>query len=151
MIFSTPDCFLQPWFQWNNATQDWTLVEDYCFQWGNGLGLKRITVPAGQDTDKASVPFAKDIFRHDGPWEAPALLHDMNYKFKGRWPVNPVTGISWYETSTDGGKTWKNGGPWSRKDADNLLAFMGKCAGAPNPWVYKWACKVYPVNWFKGF
>lgn len=151
MIQATIENFQQPWLQWNPITNDWTVVEDWQFQWGSGLGWKRITIPKGQDTDKASVPFAKDIFRHDGPWEGPALTHDMGYKCKGRWPIDPLTGISWYETSTDGGKTWANGGHWSRKDCDNMLAYMGKYAGAPNPGVYKWACKLYPVNWFKGF
>jgi hypothetical protein len=151
MITATPEEFKQPWLQWSDEGQDWTLVESWQFQWGQNLVLKRLTIPAGQDTDKASVPFARDVFRHDGPWEGPALAHDMAYKCKGRWPVNPVTGVSWYETSTDGGLTWQNGGVWSRRDADNMLAFMGRCAGAKHTGVYKWACKLWPVNWFKGF
>jgi len=152
MIIATPENFQQPWLQWNKTTKDWTLVETWGFQWGSGLGWKRIVIPAGQDTDKASVPkLATPLFRADGPWEGPALAHDMAYKHKGKWPVDPLSGESWYETSTDGGKTWKNGGPWSRRDADNLLAYMGKCAGADHTWLYKTAVQLYPVNWFKGF
>lgn len=151
MTYSTPESFKQPILQWDDNAEDWTLIEDYIFEWGDpheGV-LKRITIPAGKDYDKASVPkLVWGVFRPDGPWEAPALIHDMGYQYKGDFNAGGLK----YETCIDQEKgTWKPGGKWNRKQVDKLFAFMGKCAGAKYVGVYYSAVRAYPPNWFKGF
>jgi hypothetical protein len=40
-----------------------------------------VNVPAGFVTDFASIPqFAQNLISNDGPWDAPAVLHDFGYR-----------------------------------------------------------------------
>ena len=148
--FSTPECFLQPVLRWDAKSKDWQLVEDYVFTWGNTKEgfIKKLHIPAGQDYDKASVPqLLWGIARPDGPWEAAALIHDMLYKHKG------LLDKGWYQTWVAEKQEWKECGKWNRGEADEMLEYMGVLGGAPKAQAaqYKWAVKLYPPNWFKGF
>jgi hypothetical protein len=147
MIYSTAENFVQPCLQYNQKDKLWRLVEDYCFEWGDPCFRKRLICLAGFEYDKASVPrWAWAIARPDGPWEAAALFHDRLYLFKGKLPLGE------FQTYVDG--KWRNDtSPWRRSQADDLLAYAGQLGGASalEANTYKWAVKLYPVNWFKNF
>lgn len=150
MIYSTDSNFLQPVLQYNSRRGLWRLIEPYTFEWGPSGFRKQLYMDAGFEYDKASVPkFLHGVFRADGPWEAAALFHDRFYRDKGRFlNIDEFT----FETFID--NMWKpDSSSWKRKDADELLEYMGVLGGAKK-WearLYKEAVHWYPPNWFKGF
>ena len=57
------------------------LTEPFTYYVGQKCSSMRIDVPAGFETDLASVPtFARLLFSPDGPWAQPAVLHDWLYR-----------------------------------------------------------------------
>lgn len=144
--YSTPENFRQPILEWVKG-REFVLIDDFDFQWHDGSVIKRITVPAGYNYDKASVPrFLWGIARPDGPWEAAALIHDRLYQFKGKLPAGEYkvqVGGFWHEDTA----------PWTRAQADDMLEWLGILGGASKAEAarYKWAVKLWPGNWLKGF
>jgi hypothetical protein len=145
VIISTPENFRPPVHEWNQKKGEYLLTYDYVFVWANGR--KKLTVPAGYNYDKASVPWwARGVARPDGPWDAASLFHDRLYQYRGKLPKGEYQvriGDTWYDDPS----------PWTRKQADEFLEYVG-ILGGEVPWkakLYKWAVKVYPVNWFKSF
>lgn len=147
MTIATEELFQQPVLQYDPKAKLFKLVEDYVFEYGNPRFRKRLIAPKGFEYDKASVPrLLWAIARPDGPWEGASLFHDRLYLFKGKLPAGE------FQTFISG--EWCNDpSPWTRKQADDLLEFMGKLGGASASEAarYKWAVKLFPVNWFKGF
>jgi hypothetical protein len=90
------------------------------------------------------------IARPDGPWEAAALFHDRLYRDKGEF--HQLDSFRFEVQLPDG--IWQvDPSKWHRKDADDLLEYMG-ILGGEKPWkarAYKLAVQAYPPNWFKGF
>lgn len=76
--YSTPDKFQQPLLRYIGDGQ-FFLQEDYVFEWVKGPIYRRITILAGMEYDKASVPkpFWGLGFTRDGECEAAALIHDV--------------------------------------------------------------------------
>lgn len=147
--YSTAEDFKQPVLQWDNKTRLFRLVEDYSFEWGPGNFRKLLQMRKGFEYDKASVPRPLwGIARPDGPWEAAALFHDRLYRDKGKFTPNEFM----FYTQIDG-RFVPDSSRWTRKDADNLLEYMGKLGGASafQAWKYKTAVQLFPPNWFKGF
>jgi hypothetical protein len=148
ITFSSPGNFQMPKLQYDRKSGLFRLLETYIFTWESQPGFeKRLICPAGFEYDKASVPrLLWGIARPDGPWEAAALFHDRLYRFKGKLPDGE------FQVKLRG--TWRNDpSPWTRRDADNLLEYMGVLGGASKfeAWKYKTAVQLYPPNWFKGF
>lgn len=146
-VYSTDREFLQPILQYDQKNKLFRLVEDYTFEWGRPHFRRRLICPAGYEYDKASVPrLFWNIARPDGPWEGGSLFHDRLYQFKGRLPLG--------EFQTLVNDAWMNDpSPWRRSQADDLLAMLGILGGATK-WEavkYKWAVKLWPENYFKGF
>lgn len=147
LTLSTPIIFRHPALEYNKDSRFWRLVRPYQFVWDVGVFQKRITIPAGFEYDKASVPRRLwCIARPDGPWEAAALLHDRFYLFKGKLPAGE------FETFVDG-EWYPDPSPWTRKQADQLLKYMGYLGGASEDEAYLYYCAVrlWPENWLKGF
>lgn len=145
--YSSPENFKQPCLRYDGLTKLFRLEEDYIFTWGRPGFVKRLICPAGFEYDKASVPrMFWNIARPDGPWEAAALFHDRLYLFAGKLPAGE------FQTFTNGHWTYDTS-PWTRKQADNLLEYLGTLGGASKAEArrYKWAVKLWPPNWFKGF
>lgn len=145
--YSTPEKFDQPILQYDDKKGLFRLVVDYMFTWGPEGFKKRLICPAGYEYDKASVPrLLWGIARPDGPWEAAALFHDRLYAFKGKLPKGE------FQTFVNG-KWQDDPAPWRRSQADDLLEYLGVLGGASKMEAarYKWAVKLYPPNWFKGF
>lgn len=149
MTYSTAENFLQPALRWNPKTELFRLLEDYTLEWGPIDFRKRLFMAGGFEYDKASVPRPLwGIARPDGPWEAAALFHDRIYRDKGKFTPGEFT----FETRVRG--IWKpDSSRWTRSEADDLLEMVGILGGASPAEAarYKWAVKLYPGNWFKGF
>lgn len=145
MTYSTAEDFLLPVVQWDEDTQLFRLYEHYIFEWGPANFRKRLSCPVGFEYDKASVPkLLWGIARPDGPWDGAALFHDRLYLFKGKLPKGE------FQTQVNG--LWVDDpSPWTRKQADDLLEYMGRLGGANNASLYKWTVKLFPPNWLKGF
>lgn len=155
--YSTAENFLQPVLQYIGSKGFWfrrrhiyRLVEDYSFEWGDGFSRKRLWMKAGFEFDKASKPRSAAVLgiTTDGETDAASMMHDRLYRDKGRF----TPGEFEFLTQVRGG--WEaDSSAWSRAEADDLYQFMAVCAGYPKPaaWVEKWAVKLYPPNWFKGF
>lgn len=145
--YSTAENFKQPVLQWSSHLDLWVLVEDYYFEWPENGTRHRIFIQRGVPYDKASVPYRSTIFRHDGDWEGPSLLHDLGYKHKGQWipgqfELQELVGDEWIAIAT----------PWTRKKWDWMLTSAGRFAKANWPWLYGFACRyLWPPNWLKGF
>lgn len=139
---STPEKFVQPVTQYDGQKKIYRLVLPYTFEWGDPGWRKRICVPAGFEYDKASIPkIFKGVGQHDGPWDAASLIHDRMYLFFFKLPEGE------FQTYVCG--EWRNDpSPWTRKQADELLAYMGTLAGAEKwePGVYKQAVRFYWPN-----
>lgn len=149
-VYATQEKFLQPVLQYDDDTKLWRLIEDYTLEWGKSDLRKRLFIAAGFEYDKASVPrFAWGIFRPDGPWEGASLFHDRLYRDQGKFPHPDQFR---FETQVEG-KWLLDTSKWHRKDADELLEFVGVLGGA-SPFmahIYRGAVEIYPPNWFKGF
>lgn len=147
---SSPDHFEQPILQWDQKSQLWVLVQDYCFIWLDKGICRMLTVPSGTEYDKASVPRPLwGIARTDGPWEAASLMHDMLYRYLqhgGRLPKGVL------QEKLPGGK-WRDTTKFTRIQADNLLEYAGRLGGVSKfeAAEYKLAVRYAPENWFKGF
>lgn len=62
----------------DNDGETWTLIKPLVY-YSTLLG-RRICVPAGFETDMASIPqFAQSLISKDGPWDWPAVIHDYLY------------------------------------------------------------------------
>lgn len=150
MTYSSAEKFAQPVLQFHSETNLWRLVEDYEFEWGDPTFRKRLFMAAGFEYDKASVPkLAWGVYRPDGPWEAAALFHDRLYRDKGKFPH-----LEYFRFETFDGTIWKvDPSQWKRRDADELLEYMGVLGGASrrHAALYRTAVRLYPPNWFKGF
>jgi len=147
MTLSTPQNFRHPVLEYDEELKLWRLVENYTFIWDDPKTkrMERLHIPAGEVYDKASVPRALwSVARPDGPWEGPALFHDILYKKKG--DMGDMYHVA------DGGK-WVLGPKWSRWRADWFLGWTGKLGGASylGASKYTWAVRLYPPNFFKGF
>jgi hypothetical protein len=60
------------------------LLEPLEYHVGYSDSLEVITVPAGFETDFASIPWGLwDLFPPLGPWARPAIIHDFLYATKG--------------------------------------------------------------------
>jgi hypothetical protein len=147
-VYSTQEKFLQPVLQYNHESRLFRLVEDYTLEWGKPGFRKRLTMKAGFEYDKASVPRPLwGLARPDGEWEASALFHDRFYRdhFK-------PDGIEFiFETQMADGTWKKDSSTWKRSEADELLRFVGVMGGAGKVEAlkYKLAVQLYPPNWFK--
>lgn len=154
MVYSTEENFVQPILQYDGESKLWRLKESYYFEWGKEGFRKRLYMAPGFEYDKASVPrLFWPIARPDGPWEAAALFHDRLYRDKGKFPhPNQFRFETLIQPEINVRPLWVSDlSAWTRKDADDLLELMGKLGGAKFPGVYKWAVKLFPPNWFKGF
>lgn len=150
MTYSTPEDFRFPILQWDEKKELWLLIEDYVFTWRNKKRVMcRRTVKKGFEYDKASVPRRLwGLARTDGPWEAGSIFHDDAYKqlqHNGRFEPGS------YQQQV--GNIWIDIPKMTRAEADDLLEYIGKLGGADKfeAWEYKWAVKLFPINWFKGF
>lgn len=145
MTYSKTEDFQQPVTQYDGQKKLYRLTEAYAFEWGSRTWRKRIRVPAGFEYDKASIPKAlKGLAQHDGPWDAASLIHDRMYLFKFQLPAGE------FQTLTRG--VWNDDpSPWTRKQADELLEYMGRLGGADSwePAVYKQAVRFYLPNIIK--
>jgi hypothetical protein len=73
------------------------LLEPLEYHVGSAESAEVITVPAGFETDFASIPWGLwNLFPPLGPWARPAIIHDFLYATKGRgdyagrrWITNP--------------------------------------------------------------
>ncbi|MEN9854974.1 MAG: hypothetical protein RLZZ157_100 [Pseudomonadota bacterium] len=62
----------------------WRLLEPLEFRLFGLNSAYRLTVPAGFETDLASVPwFVRGIIPASGPWQRAAIVHDWLYATKG--------------------------------------------------------------------
>jgi len=150
VTYSTPEKFEFPILQWDPAKKLWRLTEDYTFEWVNKKGIRcRRTIKKGTEYDKASVPRPLwGLARTDGPWEPSSLLHDDEYKqCQHGGTFEPGS----YQQFING--TWVDVPKMSRWDSDELLEYVGVLGGATPAEAseYKWAVRLYPENWLKGF
>lgn len=141
---------VNPVLQFDNASGLWKLMDDFVFEWPNPKtgAAERITIKAGDEYDKASVPtfIPPAVARRDGPWELPSYLHDKAYQYKGNFPPGM------YQVYTKDG--WIDGPKQSRVWADWLLRYSALCTkkiSKFDAWKYWAAVRAYPPNWFKGF
>lgn len=151
IVECTEEDFINPWLQYDTKRKLFKLLVDYSFEWGKPNARKKLYMASGFEYDKASVPkFAWGVFRPDGPWEAAALWHDRLYRdeFEFKHPE-----LFRYETFNALTCKWEPDlSKWKRKDADALLAFVGRLGGASklDSIIYQTAVAIYPPNWFKG-
>jgi hypothetical protein len=154
--YTNAELFSQPVLQRHPAKRLWRLTEDYVFEWGDPGFRKMLICPAGFEYDKASVPRTLwGIARPDGPWEAAALFHDRLYMFNFKLPSGE------FQTFVENEGWCPDASPWNRKQADELLAYMGYLglrAEGYSDWAaktesqrYRRAVHWWPGNWPKGF
>lgn len=88
----------------------WRLLARLPYEVGEEGSGETITVPAGAETDLASIPsFAWSIgFPPDGPWLKAAIVHDFLYRTRGACDLDSQ---SWRTRAE----------PYSRKEADKIL------------------------------
>jgi len=147
---SSPEFFQQPVLQFNSQTCLWRLVQDYCFIWMDKGVCRKFYIQSGMEYDKASVPRPLwGIARTDGPWEAASLMHDALYRYLQHGGTMPPGML---QEKLPGGQ-WVDTKKFTRTQADNLLEFAGHLGGASKfeAGEYKWAVRLAPENWFKGF
>lgn len=90
------------------------LLEALEYRVGGIDSPETITVPAGFETDFASIPFGvRNLFPPLGLWARPAILHDYLYATGGKGP-----GVSRWE-------------PYTRKEADDIFREAMKVVGVP--------------------
>lgn len=78
-----------------------------------------IVVPAGFETDFASIPFgARNLFPALGPWGRPAIVHDFLYETRG-------TGLF------DGTRWITRAKPYTRAEADAVFCEAMQVVGVP--------------------
>lgn len=67
------------------ATSSWTVITPCAVSWVNWAGTQYFTIPAGMDTDLASVPaLFQSVVSPCGPIKEPAVLHDALYVYRPR-------------------------------------------------------------------
>jgi hypothetical protein len=86
------------------------LLEPLEYRVADADSAERIVVPAGFETDFASIPFGlRNLFPPLGPWARPAIIHDWLYANGGRLPERR----------------------YSRAEADAIFAEAMKVVGVP--------------------
>lgn len=66
------------------------LLEPLEYRVGSADSAETITVPAGFETDFASIPWGLwNLFPPLGPWARPAIIHDFLYATKGKGWFGP--------------------------------------------------------------
>ena len=125
------------------------LACDYYFEWGEQEARKRIFMRAGFEYEKSSKPKIVGLIGFNTD-ENPAasMFHDRLYRDAGRW----TKGEFEYQVLIDG--AWvQDSSTWHRKEADNLYEMVSiiEGQGKAQSKIEKWAVKLYPPNWFKGF
>jgi hypothetical protein len=96
-----------------------TLVEPIEYHVGSDDSLEVIIVPAGFETDFASIPWGLwNLFPPLGPWARPAIVHDFLYATSG---TGLFDGSRWITRETD----------YSRSDADGVFREALAVVGVP--------------------
>lgn len=118
------------------------LCEPLEYHVGHADSPEVITVPAGFETDFASIPWGLwNLFPPLGPWARPAIIHDFLYATQGSgWWAPPggcrrkyITGPGWAPNRAWGGSVY------SRAEAD---AVFREAMGVVEPKVPTWRREV---------
>jgi hypothetical protein len=68
----------------------WRLLDPLYWMADSGDTSPMITVPAGFETDLASIPrLARGLIPSSGPWQRAAVIHDWLYATQGSWGLAP--------------------------------------------------------------
>lgn len=58
----------------------WEVITGFTYRVGSSVGAKHITIPRGFVTDFASMPLGILFKSPGGPWDKPAIVHDLLYR-----------------------------------------------------------------------
>lgn len=96
------------------------LLEPLEYRVGDAESPEAITVPAGFETDFASIPWGLyNLFPPMGPWSRPAIVHDFLYATRG--------------TCIMSGRRWVTGrtADYTRAEADAIFLEAMEVVGVP--------------------
>lgn len=95
------------------------LLEALEYRVGSEDSPEVIVVPAGAETDFASIPFGlRNTFPPLGPWARPAIIHDFLYRTQG---TGIFEGVRWIKRPVD----------YGRKEADGIFLEAMEVVGVP--------------------
>lgn len=121
----------------------WQLEEDYFYEWEHNGSRYRFKIPAGFQSDGASVPWFLPFWGRGSFGVLPPLVHDWVIHERGHVMLEVFIGKGWeYAYHYRAASRYTYIPQFSRRDADRLFFRILREQGVRPRWLRRWAFRL---------